>query len=138
MSLGWIFAAYLGTDIVRVFFITAATFGALSLYGYTTKRDLTAWGSFLFIGLVGIILASVVNLFVGSTALNFAVSVIGVLVFAGLTAYDTQKLKGSLGDDRQCGSGGSRSIMGALMLYLDFLNMSSSCFPARQPRVEHS
>uniref|UniRef100_UPI001CCA8756 Bax inhibitor-1/YccA family protein n=1 Tax=Vibrio vulnificus TaxID=672 RepID=UPI001CCA8756 len=93
LSLSYIFAVYTGASIARVFFITAGTFAAMSLYGYTTKRDLTAWGSFLFMGLIGIIIASLVNLFIQSSALQFAVSVIGVLVFVGLTAYDTQKIK---------------------------------------------
>ncbi len=92
-SISSIFLVYAGQSIARVFFITAASFGALSLWGYTTNRDLTGWGSFLFMGLIGIILASVVNLFVASTALQFAVSVIGVLIFAGFTAYDTQQIK---------------------------------------------
>ena len=93
LSLSSIFLVYTDTSIVRVFFITAATFGALSLYGYTTKRDLTAMGSFLMMGLIGIIIASLVNLFIASSALQFAVTVVGVLVFAGLTACDTQRLK---------------------------------------------
>ena len=88
-----IFMAYTGTSIARVFFITAASFGALSLYGYTTKKDLSGFGSFLFMGLIGIVIAAVVNMFLASSALQFAISVIGVLVFAGLTAYDTQQIK---------------------------------------------
>ncbi len=92
-SISSIFLVYAGESIARVFFITAASFGALSLWGYTTSRDLSGWGSFLFMGLIGVIIASLVNLFIGSTALQFAVSVIGVLVFAGLTAYDTQQIK---------------------------------------------
>lgn len=124
LSLGWIFAVYVATDIVRVFFITAATFGALSLYGYTTKRDLSAWGSFLFMGVIGIIIASIVNLFMASSALNFAISVIGVLVFAGLTAYDTQKLKEVYYEVAGSSEAAARaSIIGALNLYLDFINM---------------
>src|ERR1700712_3622801 len=93
VSLSSIFLVYTHTSIVRVFFITAATFGALSLYGYTTKRDMTGFGSFLFMGLIGIVIASFVNLFIGSSVLQFAVSVIGEFVFAGLTAWDTQRLK---------------------------------------------
>src|SRR5664279_5098252 len=93
ISLSSIFLVYTHTSIVRVFFITAATFGALSLYGYTTKRDMTGMGSFLFMGLIGVVIASVVNIFLGSSMLQFAVSVIGVMVFAGLTAWDTQRLK---------------------------------------------
>ncbi len=93
-SLANIFLIYSGASIARVFFITAATFGAMSLYGYTTKADLSRWGSFLIMGLIGIIVASLVNIFIGSTMLQFAISVIGVLVFVGLTAYDTQRIKG--------------------------------------------
>ena len=93
LSLASVFIEFTQTSIARVFFITAGTFGAMSLYGYTTKRDLTKLGGFLFMGLIGIIIASVVNIFVGSTALQFAISVIGVLVFVGLTAYDTQNIK---------------------------------------------
>ena len=93
ISMASIFLVFTGESIARVFFVTAATFGAVSLYGYTTKRDLTSMGSFLFMGLIGIVIASLVNLFIGSIALQFAVSVIGVLVFTGLTAWDTQRLK---------------------------------------------
>ncbi len=123
VSLATIFLVYPVADIARVFFISAATFGALSLYGYTTPRSLSAWGSFLFMGLVGVVLASVVNLFFASSALTFAVSVIGVLVFAGLTAYDTQKIKEIYfaGDDGE--TAGKKSIIGALALYLDFINL---------------
>jgi hypothetical protein len=122
-SIASIFLVYTQGSIARVFFITAASFGALSLWGYTTKKDLSGWGSFLFIGLVGVVIASIVNIFVGSTALQFAVSVIGVLVFAGLTAYDTQQIKEQYyeGDDQL--TAGRKSIMGALSLYLNFLNM---------------
>ena len=106
-----------------MFFITAASFGALSLYGYTTKKDLSGWGSFLFMGLIGIIIASVVNIFIASSAMQFAISVIGVLVFAGLTAYDTQQIKEMYyaGDDSSVS--GKKAIMGALRLYLDFINL---------------
>ena len=93
-SIANIFLIYSGASIARVFFVSAATFGAMSLYGYTTKSDLTKMGSFLFMGLIGIIVASLVNMFIGSTALQFAISIIGVLVFVGLTAYDTQRIKG--------------------------------------------
>src|SRR5262249_30780249 len=93
LSLSFIFLAYTGTSIARVFFITAGTFAAMSLYGYTTRRDLSGFGSFLMMGLIGIIIAGLVNIFIQSTALQFAISVIGVLVFVGLTAYDTQKIK---------------------------------------------
>jgi FtsH-binding integral membrane protein len=122
-SISSIFLVYAGESIARVFFITAASFGALSLWGYTTSRDLSGWGSFLFMGLIGIIIASLVNLFIGSTALQFAVSVIGVLVFAGLTAYDTQQIKEmySVNDDGSVS--GRKAVMGALRLYLDFINL---------------
>ena len=115
---------YTHTSIVRVFFITAASFGALSLWGYTTQRDLTGMGSFLLMGLFGIIIASLVNVFVASTMLQWAVSVIGVMVFAGLTAYDTQRLKTEYMYGAMDGEVMERSaIMGALSLYLDFLNL---------------
>ncbi len=96
LSLSSIFLVYTGASITRVFFITAGMFAGMSLYGYTTKRDLTGWGSFLFMGLIGILIASIVNIFLASTALQFAISVIGVLVFAGLTAYDTQSIKSAI------------------------------------------
>ncbi len=123
LSLSSVFLVFTGASIARVFFITAASFGALSLYGYTTKKDLSAWGSFLFMGLIGIIIASLVNLFLASSALQFAVSVIGVLVFAGLTAYDTQQIKEmySVHDDGTMS--GRKAINGALRLYLDFINL---------------
>ncbi|MGA7545098.1 MAG: Bax inhibitor-1/YccA family protein [Methyloceanibacter sp.] len=123
LSIASIFLVYAHASIARVFFITAASFGALSLFGYTTGRDLSGWGSFLFMGLIGIIIASLVNLFVASTALQFAVSVIGVLIFAGLTAYDTQQIKEmySVNDDGSVA--GRKAVMGALRLYLDFINL---------------
>ncbi len=122
-SISSIFLVYAGQSIARVFFITAASFGALSLWGYTTKKDLSGWGSFLFMGLIGIIIAMLVNLFIASTALQFAISVIGVLVFAGLTAYDTQQIKEMyyVGDDGTVA--GRKAVMGALRLYLDFINL---------------
>ena len=122
-SIASIFLVYAHGSIARVFFITAATFGGLSLYGYTTQKDLSGWGSFLIMGLIGIIIASLVNLFIASSALQFAISVIGVLVFAGLTAYDTQQIKEEYyaGDTQLVA--GQKAIMGALRLYLDFLNM---------------
>ncbi|HXL12411.1 MAG TPA: Bax inhibitor-1/YccA family protein [Bradyrhizobium sp.] len=126
ISLSSIFLVYTHTSIVRVFFITAATFGALSLYGYTTKRDMTAMGSFLIMGLFGIIIASLVNLFLASSMLQFVVSVVGVLVFAGLTAYDTQRLKNDYiyGYASQGGDIAERAaITGALSLYLNFINL---------------
>ncbi|MCZ6522773.1 MAG: Bax inhibitor-1/YccA family protein [Alphaproteobacteria bacterium] len=123
ISLGLIVSAYTPVSVVRVFFITAATFGAMSLYGYTTKRSLASWGSFLFMGLIGIIIAMVVNMFLQSSALYFAISVIGVLIFVGLTAYDTQVIKEmySRADDSEVA--GKKAIMGALRLYLDFINL---------------
>ncbi|MEQ1753324.1 MAG: Bax inhibitor-1/YccA family protein [Micropepsaceae bacterium] len=123
LSLAYIFRIYVAADIVRVFFITSATFGALSLYGYTTTRSLSAWGSFLFMGVVGLVIASVVNIFMHSDALTFAISAIGVLVFSGLTAYDTQQIKDmySAGDDSE--TSGKQAILGALSLYMDFINL---------------
>jgi FtsH-binding integral membrane protein len=118
-----IFVAYTGASVARVFFISAASFGALSLYGYTTQRDLSAMGSFLIMGLFGIIIASLVNIFLKSSGLDWAISVIGVGVFAGLTAYDTQRIKemyDSMDDD---GTMGRKAVMGALSLYLDFINL---------------
>jgi FtsH-binding integral membrane protein len=124
VSLGAIFLVYTHSSIVRVFFITAASFGALSLWGYTTQRDLTAMGSFLIMGLFGIIIASLVNVFLGSTMMQFVISVAGVLIFAGLTAYDTQRLKSEYIYGAMEGDVLERSaIMGALSLYLDFLNL---------------
>ena len=124
VSLSSIFLVFTNTSIAQIFFITAAMFGALSLWGYTTKRDISGWGSFLFMGLIGIILASIVNIFLQSTGLQFAISVIGVLVFAGLTAYDTQRIKDTYfmvaGNAEAMGRS---AIMGALALYLDFINM---------------
>ena len=124
VSLSSIFIVFTGESIARTFFITAASFGALSLYGYTTKRDLSGWGSFLIMGVIGLIIASIVNIFLASSALQFAISVIGVLVFAGLTAYDTQRLKHTY--DLVAGdavAAGRASIIGALQLYLDFINL---------------
>jgi len=124
VSLSSIFLVFTGQSITQIFFVTAATFGALSLWGYTTKRDISGWGSFLFMGLVGIILASLVNLFLQSSGLQFAVSVIGVLVFAGLTAYDTQRIKdGYFAVAGSAELAAKSAIMGALSLYLDFINM---------------
>jgi FtsH-binding integral membrane protein len=123
LSLASIFVVYTGESIARVFFITAASFGALSLYGYTTKRSLSGIGSFLIMGLFGIVIASVVNLFLKSTGLQFAISVIGVLVFAGLTAYDTQKIKEMYLDTDHEETAGKKAVMGALALYLDFINL---------------
>jgi FtsH-binding integral membrane protein len=124
LSLGSIFLVYTTASITQVLFITAASFGALSLYGYTTKRSLSAMGSFLVMGLFGLIIASLVNLFMQSGALQFAISVVGVLIFAGLTAWDTQKLKEQydyVSSDSTMMA--KASVMGALTLYLDFINM---------------
>jgi len=123
ISLSSIFFIYTGTSIARVFFITAAMFGAMSLYGYTTKRDLTAMGSFLMMGLIGIIIAMVVNIFLQSSALEFGISVLGVLIFVGLTAYDTQKIKEMYLELDSSEIAGKKAIMGALTLYLDFINL---------------
>jgi FtsH-binding integral membrane protein len=123
LSLASIFLVFTGASIARVFFITAGTFGAMSLYGYTTKRDLMAWGSFLFMGLIGIIIASLVNIFIASSALQFAISEIGVLVFVGLTAYDTQRIKQMYYELDSADVMARKAIMGALSLYLDFINL---------------
>jgi len=123
VALSSIFLAYTGASITRVFFISAASFGALSLYGYTTQRDLSAFGSFLIMGLFGIVIASLVNIFLASSALTFAISVIGVLVFAGLTAWDTQKIKEMYNVNDDGTVTGRKAVMGALSLYLDFINL---------------
>ena len=123
LSMSHIFLTFTGASIARVFFISAATFAAMSLYGYTTKRDLSGLGSFLMMGLVGVILASIVNMFIGSTVMQFAISGIGVLVFVGLTAYDTQKIKEMYNELDGSEVAGKKAIMGALRLYLDFINM---------------
>lgn len=123
LSLSSIFLIYTGQSIVQTFFVTAASFGALSLFGYTTKRDLSAMGSFLIMGLFGLIIASIVNIFLASSALDFAISVIGVLIFAGLTAWDTQKIKEMYFEADGAEVAGRKAIMGALTLYLDFINL---------------
>jgi len=123
LSLSSIFAVYTGGSIAKVFFITAGTFGAMSLYGYTTKRDLTQIGSFLIMGLIGIVIASVVNIFLQSDGLGFAISLIGVVVFVGLTAWDTQKIKESYNEAHGAELLAKGAIMGALSLYLDFINL---------------
>ncbi|MFW6080998.1 MAG: Bax inhibitor-1 family protein [Desulfosalsimonas sp.] len=126
LTLSFIFLVYTKTSIASVFFICAATFVACSIYGMTTKRDLTSWGNFLFMGLIGIIIASVVNLFIQSTAMMTIISYIGVLVFVGLTAYDTQKLKNmalTQPEGLEAGVIRKGTIMGALTLYLDFINL---------------
>ena len=123
LSIAPIVSVYTSMSVAKVFFMTAATFGAMSLYGYTTKRDLTKWGSFLFMGLIGVIIAMVVNIFLASPALHFAISVIGVLVFVGLTAYDTQRIKSMYAAADGTAVMTRKAIMGALQLYLDFVNM---------------
>jgi uncharacterized protein len=125
LSLASIFLVYTGASIARVFFITAGTFAAMSIYGYTTQRDLSGMGSFMMMGLIGIIIASVVNMFIASSALQFAISVIGVIVFVGLTAWDTQRIKQMYFEiDHSDGQmAGKTAIMGALSLYLDFINL---------------
>ncbi|MDB5522698.1 MAG: inhibitor of apoptosis-promoting Bax1 family protein [Rhizobium sp.] len=122
-SLSSIFMVYTDASIVKTFAVTAAAFGALSLYGYTTKRDLSAMGTFMVMGLFGLIIASVVNIFLKSSALDFAVSAIGVVVFAGLTAWDTQKIKEMYLEADGFEAAGKKAIMGALNLYMDFINL---------------
>jgi FtsH-binding integral membrane protein len=122
-SLASIFVVFTGESIARVFFITAAMFAGMSLYGYTTKADLSRFGSFLVMGLIGIVLASLVNIFIGSSAVQFAISVIGVLVFVGLTAYDTQRIKETYYEADGQQMVGKMALMGALSLYLDFINL---------------
>jgi len=125
LSISFIFAAYTGISIAQTFLVTAIAFAGLSLYGYTTKKNLSAMGSFLMMGLIGLIVASIVNIFLASSAMAFAISVIGVLIFAGLTAYDTQNIKNTYLELAQTGQDflGKAAILGALQLYLDFLNL---------------
>jgi len=123
ISMSYIFIVFTGVSIVRVFLITCSTFAAMSIYGYTTKRDLTKLGSFLIMGLIGIILASIVNIFMQSSAMQFIISCVGVLVFVGLTAYDTQKIKSTYYAVAGTNFAGKAAIMGALTLYLDFINL---------------
>ena len=126
VSLSSIFIVFTGASIAQTFLVTAIAFSALSLYGYTTKRDLTGMGTFLMMGIVGLFVAMLVNLFLQSSGLAFAISAIGVLIFAGLTAYDTQSIKSEYVAHAARGDGewlGKSAIMGALRLYLDFINM---------------
>ncbi|MDR1031897.1 MAG: Bax inhibitor-1/YccA family protein [Holosporales bacterium] len=125
VSLSYLFVLYSGESITRVFFITAIMFLSMSIWGHTTKRDLTEFGAFLFMGLVGLVIASLVNLFMHSSMLHFVTSVVGVLVFTGLTAYDTQKIKSSYyyGSGSNAEALGKQAVYGALMLYLDFINI---------------
>ncbi len=126
VSISWIFLVFTGFSIVQVFLITAISFAGLSLYGYTTKKDISGWGSFLIMGVIGLLVAMIVNIWLQSPAIMFAVSILGVLIFAGLTAYDTQKIKTTYLAHAQGGDSewlGKAAIMGALNLYLDFINM---------------
>jgi FtsH-binding integral membrane protein len=123
VSVANILLIYTGASVARVFFISAAMFAGMSLYGYTTKADLSRFGSFLMMGLIGVVLASVVNIFVASSAFQFAISVIGVLVFTGLTAYDTQRIKETYAEEYDHESSGKMALLGATGLYLNFLNI---------------
>jgi len=123
LSLAYIFLAYTGESVAKIFFITAGSFAGLSLLGYTTKKDLSGFGTFLFMGLIGLIIAMVVNIFLASPAMQFVISAVGVLIFAGLTAYDTQQIKNMYDVNDGGDVATKKSIMGALRLYLDFLNL---------------
>jgi FtsH-binding integral membrane protein len=123
VTFGSLFIVYTYASIAQVFFITAATFGAMSLWGYTTRSDLTGMGSFLFMGLIGVVIASLVNLFLHSAMVTFVISIIGVIVFTGLTAYDTQKIKEMYVENDDGTVAGRKAIFGALTLYLDFINL---------------
>jgi len=126
LSIAWIFAAFTGMSIAQIFLITSISFAGLSLWGYTTKKDISAWGSFLIMGVIGLIVASIINIFLGSPMIMFAISVLGVLIFAGLTAYDTQRIKTEYIAHAQHGDQEwltKSAIMGALGLYLNFINM---------------
>jgi uncharacterized protein len=123
LSLASVFLVFTGTSIARTFFVAATMFGATSLYGYTTKRDLTQFSSFLIMGLIGVVIASVVNIFLGSTALQFAISVIGIAVFIGLTAWDTQTIKEQYAENFGAESQQKLAVFGAFSLYLNFINI---------------
>ncbi|MBT5766961.1 Bax inhibitor-1/YccA family protein [Emcibacteraceae bacterium] len=123
LSLSSILLTYTGASVAKTFFVTAAAFGSLSLYGYTTKKNLTGMGSFLIMGLFGLIIASIVNMFMQSGAMDFIISVVGVLIFAGLTAYDTQRIKLMYLESDHSETASKKAVMGALSLYLDFINM---------------
>lgn len=126
LSLSWIFVAFTGFSIAQVFLVTSIAFAGLSLFGYTTKKDISGWGSFLIMGVIGLLVASIINIFLGSPAIMFAISILGVLIFAGLTAYDTQNIKNTYLAHAHNGDAewmGKAAIMGALNLYLDFINM---------------
>jgi FtsH-binding integral membrane protein len=123
LSLASIFLVFTGASIARTFFIAAAMFGATSLYGYTTRRDLAQFGSFLMMGLIGIVIASLVNIFLGSTGLQFVISIIGVLIFTGLTAWDTQNIKEQYAENFEAETRTKLAVFGALSLYLNFINI---------------
>ena len=126
LSLAWIFVEFTGFSIAQVFLVTSIAFAGLSLWGYTTKKDISGWGSFLIMGVIGLVVASIINIFLGSPAIMFAVSILGVLIFAGLTAYDTQNIKNTYLEMAHTGDQewlGKAAIMGALSLYMDFINM---------------
>ena len=126
LSLSWIFVAFTGFSIAQVFLVTSIAFAGLSLWGYTTKKDISGWGSFLIMGVIGILVASIINIFLASPAIYFAISILGVLIFAGLTAYDTQNIKNTYLQHAAHSDSewlGKAAIMGALQLYLDFINM---------------
>jgi FtsH-binding integral membrane protein len=123
LSMAAIFLVFTGTSIARTFFIAATMFGAMSLYGYTTRRDLSGAGSFLFMGLIGVIIAALVNLFLASSALQFIISVVGILVFTGLTAYDTQNIKEQFAESHGSEASSKLAVWGALSLYLNFINI---------------
>jgi FtsH-binding integral membrane protein len=125
LSISWIFSVYTGMSIAQIFFVTAIAFAGLSLWGYTTKKDLSGWGTFLIMGVIGLVVASLVNIWLQSPAVMFAVSALGVLIFAGLTAYDTQNIKNTYLQMRASNEAfvGKAAILGALQLYLDFINM---------------
>ncbi len=126
LSMAWIFVAFTGYSIAQIFLITSISFAGLSLWGYTTKKDISAWGSFLIMGVIGLVVAMIVNIFLQSPAMMFAISILGVLIFAGLTAYDTQKIKNDYvmhANHADAEWLGKSAIMGALTLYLDFINM---------------
>ncbi len=126
LSISWIFMAFTGISIAQTFLVTSISFAGLSLWGYTTKKDISGWGSFLIMGVIGLLVASIVNIFLASPAIHFAISVLGVLIFAGLTAYDTQRIKNDYIQHAQAMDSewlGKSAIMGALNLYLDFINL---------------
>ncbi|MCA0918974.1 Bax inhibitor-1 family protein [Pseudooceanicola nanhaiensis] len=126
LSLSWIFVAFTGMSIAQVFLVTSISFAGLSLWGYTTKKDISGWGSFLIMGVIGLVVASILNIFIGSGALAFGITILGLLIFAGLTAYDTQNIKVTYLQHAHTGDSewlGKAAIMGALNLYMDFINM---------------